>query len=799
MLVSLNWLKNYVDLEGLSPEAFEKKMIAAGNAIEESRNLGDEVQRVVVGRILKMERHPNSDHLWICQVDVGSETIQIVTGAQNMREGDLVPTALDNSLLPGGVRIKKGKLRGENSNGMMCSGEELGVPPEVYPSNAERGLLILNGEHAPGEDIRPILGLDDVLFDFEILANRPDCLSILGLAHEAAAVTGRASKAPEVKVSGSGGSIHERVKIRVEDETLCPRYAARVVRGIKIEPSPLWMRLRLHASGIRPINNIVDITNYVMLELGQPMHAFDLGSVRGAQIIVRRAKKGEGIRTLDGKDRALTGNMLVIADAEGATGLAGVMGGEGSEITEGTKEVLFESACFDGASIRQTGRALGLRTEAQGRFERGVNPGITLFALERAVQLVEELQAGEVVDGLIDLYPNPVKIQPIEVKIGYLQTLMGIAVPPDEMKAILERLQIRTEIKGDSLYCLPPAHRQDLRIGADIAEEVLRLYGYDQIPTTLMRGETKAGGEGKTLARAAELRAMLVGMGAFESVTFAFIAPRWYDLLGLPKDAPERQSARLQNPLGEEYSVMRTTLIPSILQVLSLNMSRSVEEMLTFEMGSAYLPKALPLGEELPEQRPVLCIGLYGENADFYRVKGIAEALFGRFGIEKPAWKRACKSYLHPGRGAVAAKGELELATLGEIHPDAQEGFRLSKRVYVAEIDLINLDLCAQSLGAVKGAPRFPAVERDMALVVGEEVLVGDLLAAIEKAGGTLLEQAKLFDIYRGAPVPEGSKSVAVSITLRAPDRTLTEQEISKAVEDCLGAAKERFGAVLRA
>ncbi|MDR3085021.1 MAG: phenylalanine--tRNA ligase subunit beta [Christensenellaceae bacterium] len=799
MLVSLNWLKSYVDLGDLSPKEFERRMIAAGNAIEETKSLADEVQRVVVGRILQMERHPNSDHLWICQVDVGDETIQIVTGAQNMKEGDLVPTALDQSLLPGGVKIKKGKLRGENSNGMMCSGEELGVPKEVYPSNADRGLLILSGEHAPGEDIRPILGLDDTIFDFEILANRPDCLSVVGLAHEAAAAAGGRSRAPAIAVKGSGGNIRERVKIRVEDAKLCPRYAARVVRNIKIEPSPLWMRLRLNACGIRPINNIVDITNYVMLELGQPMHAFDLQSVRGAEIIVRRARKGESIRTLDGKDRELTENMLVIADAEGATGLAGVMGGEGSEITEGTKEVLFESACFQGASIRQTGRALGLRTEAQGRFERGVNPEITLLALERAVQLVEELHAGEVVDGLIDLYPNPVKIEPVEAKISYLQTLMGIAVPPSEMKAILETLQIQTTIKGESLLCLPPVHRQDLRIAADIAEEILRLYGYDKIPTTLMRGETKAGGEGRTLARAAELRALLLGMGALESVTFAFIAPRWYDLLCLPADAPERLSARLQNPLGEEYSVMRTTLVPSILQVLGLNMSRSVEEMLTFELGSQYLPKSLPLGEELPEQRPALCIGLYGEKADFYRLKGIVEAIFERFGVKNPAWKRSGKSYLHPGRGAVAARGKLELATLGEVHPGVQENFRLSKRAYVAEIDLTNLDLCAEALGSVKGAPRFPAVERDMALVVGEEVLVGDLIASIEKAGGALLEQAKLFDIYRGAPVPEGSKSVAISITLRAPDRTLTEQEINQAVEKCLHAAKERFGAVLRA
>ena len=800
MLAPLSWLKQYVPID-MAPEEFARRMIMNGNAVEEVENLAAEVENVVVGKVLSVAPHANSDHLHICQVDVGQgEPIQIVTGADNMAAGDFVPVALHDSHLPGGVHIKRGKLRGEVSNGMMCSGEELGVPADVYPSNVEHGLLILREKDlVPGQDIRPVLGLDDAVLNFEILANRPDCLSMLGLAHEAAVVTGGAVQEPACDVAPAGeGTVEDLVDVSVEAPDLCRRYCAAAIRNIHIAPSPLWMRQALHKAGVRPINNVVDITNYVMLEMGQPMHAFDLDQVRGRKILVRRAKDGETIQTLDGKDRELTQNMLVIADAEGATGLAGIMGGQESEITENTKLVLFESACFDSACTRQAGRSLGMHTEAQGRFERGVNERLCRKALERALHLMQELGAGEVVPGVIDIYPEEKPLPVVRAKADYLYTLMGVEVPMETMQEILTGLGIATRVEGDELVCTSPVWRQDIVRGADIAEEVLRIYGYDHIPSTKMR-KAESGRNSEHQTRDAIVRRLLCGMGAYEAATFSFIGPKWLDALRLPEDSPLRLAARLQNPLGEENSLMRTTLVPSMLNVLATNFNRGNAGAAFFEISKRFLPKALPL-TELPEERPSLCIGLYGEDADFYVLKGMVEALLAAFGVEDVAFQRAgdAAPWLHPGRGAAAFCGKICLGTLGEAHPDTMEAFDCKARAYVAEIDLAALESCQTYVSGVRDMPKFPAVQRDFAFVLKEETPVGDVMRCAKQAAGALCEGVQLFDIYRGQPIAEGEKSVALKVVLRAADHTLEEEEIVRVCDAVVAAVSANFGARLR-
>ncbi len=797
MLVPYSWLKNYVKID-LSIEEFTKRMVMSGTAVEGYEDCGKEVSNVVVGKLLEIVDHPNSDHLHICQVDVGAGSpTQIVTGADNMKVGDLVPVALHNSYLPGGVHIEKGKLRGEVSNGMMCSGEELGVPSDVYPSNTDHGLLILQGDLTPGQDIKPVLGLDDVIIDFDILANRPDCLSVLGLAHEASVAAGNPVTEPSYEYKTCGGDVNELVSVRVEDNDLCKRYCAAVVKNIKIEPSPLWMRQFLHKAGVRPINNIVDITNFVMLEMGQPMHAFDLNSVRGRQIIVRRAHEGEEMQTLDSKDRKLTPNMLVIADAEGATGLAGIMGGEDSEITDNTDLVLFESACFDGPNIRQSGRYLGMRTEAQGRFERGVNVRLCKQALQRALALIDELHAGEVVDGIIDIYPGEEELPVVESDIDYVHTLMGIDVPAEKMCEILDSLGIETKVEGNKLISKAPIWRQDIRMGADIAEEVLRIYGYDYIPSKLMQGETMTGRDSAANIRDKLLRKVLCGMGAYETVTYSFITPKWYDALLLPEGDPLRKSAKLLNPLGEDYSYMRTTLIPSMLNTLSTNMNRGNAAAAFYEISKVFLPKELPM-TELPEERPALCIGLYGEEYDFYFIKGMVEETLKKMGISDLTFKRAAVPYLHPGRSAEVYAGDTYIGLFGEVHPDVADNFRFRGRGYVAELNIKVMDELTAGVCDVQDMPKYPSVQRDFAFVMTEETPVGDVMKLMEKIGGKLTEEVKLFDIYRGVPILPGQKSVAISIILRNREHTLTEEEISAVTDRIISEVSEKFDAKLR-
>lgn len=798
MKIPVSWLENYVKI-GIPIDEYTSKMVMIGNGVEGVEEIGGEIENVVVGHILSIDKHPNADTLLICRVDVGSAVIQVVTGAPNVSAGDWVPVAVHGARLPGGKVIKSGKLRGELSEGMLCSGAELGVPDELYPNCGEEGILIFGEPHAPGEDVRPILGLGDTVVDFEVLANRPDCLSALGIARESAVALGTTSTEPEIAVRESGGDVNDHVKVTVRDADLCMRYCARVVRNIRIAPSPMWMRRALFAAGVRPINNIVDITNYVMLEMGQPMHAFDLKHVRGGHIIVRRAEDGEAIRTLDGKDRVMRPSMLVIADERGATGIAGVMGGEGSEITENTTEVLFEAACFLGASVRVTGRELGMRTESSGRFERGVNVHGVMRALDRAAQLVELLDAGDVVSGAIDVYPESKAAPPIEVSPDYIRRLTGVDIPDDAMLSILSSLRIGAALDSGVLTCAPPDDRQDLSGGADIAEEVLRVYGYEAIPPTLPAG-TVQGSRGPRRTMRRRVAALLSGAGLSEIVTYSFQSPKVFDQLLLPADHPLRRCARLLNPLGEDYSVMRTTLLASMLQTMSLNLKRGSADAALFEISACYLPKEVPIADELPYERQTLAVGMTGPGADFYAVKGVVEMLLGALGIsEKAEWARSEAPYLHPGRSATLSLGGEAVAEVGEAHPDALEAFEIPARVCVAEIDMERLAALALPMGDVGPLPRHPAVVRDIALVMGEDVPAGGVMAAIEKAAGRLCEKVELFDIYTGASVGEGRKSVAYSVTLRSPDHTLTEEEVAAVSKRILKACEEQFGVSIRA
>lgn len=798
MKIPVSWLSQYVDFN-IPLDEFVSRMVMIGNGVEGTERLDGGMEKVVVGHILSVEKHKNADSLQVCQVDVGTETVQIVTGATNIKPGDYVPVALDGSVLPDGKRIKAGKLRGEPSRGMLCSSVELNVPTELYESCGEEGILIFHQPHTPGEPVQPILGIDDTVIDFEILANRPDCLSVQGMARESAVALGQEIHMPEIAVRESGGDVNEHIRITVADADLCPRYCARVVRNVKIGPSPDWMRRALFAAGVRPINNIVDITNYVMLEMGQPMHAFDLSYIRGGEIIVRRAKAGETLRTLDEKERQLSENMLVIADGEGATGLAGIMGGEGSEITENTREILFEAACFDRASVRQTGRGLGMRTEASGRFERGVSVHGVRRALDRAAQLVEELGAGEVVSGVVDVYPTPKEIAPIAVATDYIRNLTGVAIPDAEMVRILSALNMKVELADGMMQVLPPSFRQDIETGADLAEEVLRVYGYDKIPSTAMRAAVSQGRRGAKRDMERRLIGLLCGAGYLEAKTYSFQSPRIFDQLCLDADDPLRKCIVLRNPLGEDYSIMRTTLLGSMLQTLSLNISRNNPGCGFFELNVRFIPTQLPVVDQLPDEKPTLALGLYGDETDFYDIKGMVEMLLASYGLEgRASWRKSAANYLHPGRAAELLLDGQVIGQVGEAHPDVLENFDIPRRVYLAEIDILKVVQLSSGMGEVVALPKYPAVTRDLALVMREDIPAGDVLEAIRTAAGKLIEKVEIFDIYVGAPIEAGYKSIAFSMVLRAADHTLTEEEIEGAFKRVVKACAAQFDAHLR-
>ena len=795
MKVSMNWLKRYAAIP-VTPAEYESRMIMTGTGVEGIEDLGKNLQNVVVGRVVTVKEHENSDHLHVCTVDVGEQALlQIVCGAPNVKEGLLVPVAKVGAKLPGGAEIKKGKLRGVESCGMLCSGPEIGVPVELYPSVGDAGLLTFQEDYPVGTDVREIFGLNDQVVDFEILANRPDCLCVWGVARETAAAMGTPLYLPEVKVTEAGGDIRDYVRVEVWEKELCPRYAARVVRNVKVGPSPAWLRQYLHAAGMRSINNIVDITNFVMLETGHPMHAFDLSKVKGGCIIVRRSRAGEELTTLDGKKYPLSGNELMICDVEGPTGLAGIMGGEESEITEGTKDILFECAAFDRTCIRLTSRALGIRTEASGHFERGVSPATVMEALDRACQMVNVLEAGEVVSGVIDLYPEPVQPVTLKVSCRRIAQRAGVAVEPDEMVRILEKLCFTVSRDGDEMTVTAPIFRQDIEQEADICEEVLRYAGYERIPVTHLRGENPMGGLNDKAAQQKAIRAMLTGMGFYESMTFSFISKKSIDQLGLKESDPRTRPLTVRNPLGEDTACMRTSLLPGLFKTLSLNIKNGNEDGRIYEMGTVYDAENRTF-EGLPTETPSLALGVYGTN-DFYTLRGVVEALCVRHGI--PYTIASCdEPYFHPGRRACLKNGETVLAVIGEIHPDTAEAYDMPGRVCAAVVDLPAFFALSRSMGTVKPIARFPAVTRDIALVMDEKQQVGPLMEALRQGCGSMLEDIRMFDVFRGGQIGLNKKSVAFSLTYRANDHTLTDEEITSLTDRALKIASEQFGAVLR-
>ena len=797
MKVPMKWLKEYVDIN-MPAEEYASRMVMTGTAVEGVEKTGEQFDKVVVGRVLTCVDHPNSDHLHICTVDVGGEEpLQIVCGAPNVHAEMNVAVALDGAHLPGGVKIKKGKMRGEVSMGMLCSGPELDVPAGLYPHIGDAGIIEITEDVKPGTDVKSVFGLGDDIVDFEILANRPDCLSVWGLARESSAVLEEHFVMPEIAVEETGsGTFDDYAKVEVRDEELCPRYCARIITDVKIGPSPMWMREYLYGAGIRPINNIVDITNFVMLETGHPMHAFDLSKVKDQTIVVRRANPGETLTTLDGKTHQLDETMLVIADRQNATGLAGIMGGEESEIVDDTASVLFECAAFERANNRVTARKLGIRTESSGRFEKGVCPATAMEALERACMLVNMLECGKVVPGCYDNYPNPKEPVEIEASVSRICRRIGVDVPGEVMEDILNRLYIDTTVAGDTLHCEVPAFRQDMEGEADVSEEVLRMYGYDHIPSTLMNATTMAGRQDEKTVFNNRVKDALVGMGLYEILNYSFISPRWLDHLGLDENDPRRNVVKLRNPLGEDTSVMRTTLVPSMLNTVAANLNRNIPGGMLFELSKVFVP-AEKAGE-LPAEKTALCIAAYGEGVDFYTVKNIVTWLLAKFGVTASI-AAGGDGYYHPGRKAIMAVGDTRLAALGEIHPDVAEAFDIKGRVVVAEVDLDALRPLEKDFYGIRPLPKFPAVSRDIAVVVDEAVGAGTMLDAIRAAAGKLLEDAKLFDIYRGEKLGAQRKSVAFAITLRAPDRTLTDEEINAAMEKVLKALEKDFGAELRA
>ena len=795
MKLNRKWInEEFVDLSHVSDKEYVETMTVFGQKVETYERMDAEIKNVVVGKVVSIVRHENSDHMWVCQVDVGQEEpVQIVTGAQNVHEGDLVPAALHNSWLPGGVHITKGKLRGEKSNGMLCSFQELGLTENDLPGVFADGIWILNDENCvPGDDINKVIGNDDTVVDFEITNNRPDCYSIIGLARESAAAFGKVMRHHEPVVKGSGeGSIFEKLDVEVPAEDLCNRYSARMVANVKVGPSPKWMRQRLRANGIRPINNIVDITNYVMLEYGQPMHAFDYRYVTSGQIVVRRAVEGESLTTLDGVVRPLKPGMLVIADGEKPIGLAGIMGGENSEIREDTVSVVFESANFNGTSVRQTALALGMRTEASGKFEKNLDPMMTVPAVQRACELVELLECGDVMDGTIDVInyvPQP-KTLPLEPnKINHL---LGTQIPREDMVKYLNLLEIPVE--GDEIQV--PSWRPDLNLMADIAEEVGRSYGYNEIPTTAFKTSTQGGYTPMMLAES-KAGTLCRALGYSEIITYSFVSPAIFDQIRLPEDSPLRRALRIQNPLGEDTSIMRTIALPSMLDILSRNNAYHNKSAKLYELAKIYLPVD---GQALPEEPKMLLLGTYGANENFYTLKGELEAIMTGLRLPKASYTAVQDnpSY-HPGRCAMVSVDGVELGYMGQVHPLVAKNYGFDGEVYCAEINFTKAFQLRLPEPTFVPLPKYPAVSRDLALICDEEITVAQVEDVIVAAAGKLLRQVKLFDVYRGVGVPEGKKSLAFSLELRADDRTLTDADSEAVTAKVLSALAEKLNSVLR-
>ena len=794
MKLNRKWLhEEFVDLSHISDKEFVETMTIAGQKVETFERLDAEIKNVVVGKVLEIVRHENSDHMWVCQIDVGEEEpVQIVTGAQNVKQGDLVPVAKHNSWLPGGVHITKGKLRGVKSNGMLCGLEELGLTVNDFPYAIEDGIFIIEEECRIGDDINTIIGNDDTLVDFEITNNRPDCYSIIGLAREAAAAFDKPMRHHEPVVNGSNaGSIYDHLDVEVPAEELCSRYTSRMVANVKIGPSPKWLRQRLRANGVRPINNIVDITNYVMLEYGQPMHAFDYRYVSSGKIIVREATEGETLTTLDGNLRELKPGMLVIADENKPIGLAGIMGGENSEIMDDTTMVVFESANFNGTSIRQTALALGMRTDASGKFEKHIDPMMTMPAVQRACELVEMLGAGDVLDGIIDIINYVPQPRTLELEPEKINKLLGTNISEEDMVSYLNRLEIPVE--GRTIHV--PSFRPDLNLMADIAEEVARLYGYNEIPTTSFKTSTQ-GGYSEEMLVEAKAGQQCRAMGYSEIITYSFVSPAIFDNIRVPADSPLRNALRIQNPLGEDTSIMRTIALPSMLEILGRNNAYHNKAAKLYEVAKIYAPQE---GQQLPAEPKMLLLGAYGPKESFFTMKGEVEALFTALRVKKAVYTAVSDNpSFHPGRCAKVTVDGVDLGYMGQVHPLVAQNYDLDCEVYCAELSFTKLLQLRLPEATYVPLPKYPGVSRDLSFICDEKLTVAEAENAIIASGGKLLRNVKLFDIYRGTGVPEGKKSLAFSMELRADDRTLTDADSEAVMQRVLSALQENCGATLR-
>ena len=786
MNTSLSWIKTYVPDLDVTAQEYTDAMTLTGTKVEGFTELDADLDKIVIGQIDKIEKHPDADKLIICQVNIGTESVQIVTGAPNVKEGDKVPVVLDGGrvagghdgkMTPGGIKIKKGKLRGVESCGMMCSIEELGSTREMYPEAPEYGIYIFPEDAVVGESAIKALGLDDVVFEYEITSNRVDCYGVLGIAREAAATFQKKFCPPIVEVKENDEKASDYVKVTVEDPELCPRYCARVVKNVKIGPSPKWMQRCLASNGIRPINNLVDITNYVMEEFGQPMHAYDLDTIANREIVVRRAGKDEKFVTLDGQERTMDENVLMICDGEKAVGIAGIMGGENSMITDDVKTVLFEAACFDGTSIRLSSKRIGFRTDASGKFEKGLDPNNAQAAIDRACQLMEELGAGEVVGGMVDVCsetrePSRVKFEPEKIN-----KLLGTNLTKEEMIGYLGRVELAYDAETDEIVA--PTFRQDIHCNADVAEEVARFYGYDKIPMTLPTGEATTGKLPFKLRIQEVARDIAEYCGFSEGMSYSFESPKVFDKLCIPKDSDLRKVITISNPLGEDYSIMRTSTLNGMLASLSTNYNRRNKDVRLYELGNIYLPKSLPI-TELPDERTMFTLGMYG-NGDFFDMKGVCEEFFEKIGMKKKVTydPNSEKPFLHPGRQANMIYEGKVVGYLGEVHPSVADNYSIGEKAYIAVIDILDILEFAGFNHKYTGIAKYPAVTRDLSLVVPHAVLAGQIEEIFDQRGGNILESYQLFDIYEGAQIEKGFKSMAYSLVFRAHDKTLGENEIS--------------------
>lgn len=797
MNTSLKWIKALVPGLDCGVQEYVDAMTLSGSKVEGYEQLDADLDKIVVGQVTKIEKHPDADKLVICQVNVGSETLQIVTGAPNVFEGAKVPVVLDGGRVagghdgtktPGGIKIKKGKLRGVESSGMMCSIEELGSNREMFPDAPENGLYIFDEDAPVGENAVAYLGLDDSVVEYEITSNRVDCFSVLGIAREAAATFHKEFVPPVVTETGNNEDVNDYIKVSVKDQDLCSRYTARVVKNIKFAPSPKWMQERLRAHGIRPINNLVDITNYVMEEYGQPMHAYDLDTIEGKEIIVRRAAAGEKFVTLDGQERQLDENVLMICDAKKAVGIAGIMGGENSMITDHVTTMLFEAACFDGTNIRKSGKRIGLRTDASAKFEKGLDPNLAMEAMNRACQLVEELGVGEVVGGAVDIYPVKREGVKIPFEPDKYNKLLGTDIPTGDMIGYFKKIDLGYDEATNEI--LVPSWRQDLLCDADMAEEVARFYGYDKIGTSLPSGESTAGGKSFKLRMEEKAREIAEFCGFSQAMTYSFESPKVFDKLLIPEDSKWRKTVVISNPLGEDYSIMRTLPLNGMLTSLSTNFGRRNKDVRLYEMGNIYLPKQLPL-TELPEERMQLTFGMYGDG-DFFTMKGVIEELLYQTGLRKKAQydPHAELPFLHPGRKAAIVYEGAVIGYLGEVHPTVAANYAIKERVYIAVIDMPEIVSRASFDYKYEGITNFPVSSRDLSMVVPKNILVGDIEKVFEENGGKYLENYELFDVYEGEQIEKGFKSVAYSLKFRGKDKNLEESDITGAMDKILSGLK---------